>query len=53
MSFVGFQNYVDLVTKDPYFLKSVLNTFIILVITIPIVVALGLFLAELLFNEKM
>jgi len=53
MQFIGLKNYIDLFTKDPYFLKSVYNTFIIMIITIPIVMCLGLLLSELLFNEDM
>lgn len=53
MKYVGLQNYINLLTQDPYFLKSVANTFIIMVITIPIVICLGLLLSELLFNEKL
>ena len=53
MKFIGLKNYVTLVTTDPYFLKSVGNTFIIMFFTIPIVICLGLFIAELLFNEQL
>ena len=49
--FTGIQNYVKLFTSDPYFLKSVGNTFIIMAATIPLVILLGLFLAELLFSD--
>lgn len=49
--FVGLQNYVKLFTSDPYFLKSVGNTFIIMFVTIPLVIILGLFLSELLFSD--
>ncbi len=49
--FVGIQNYIKLFSSDPYFLKSVGNTFIIMVATIPLVIFLGLFLSELLFSD--
>lgn len=51
--FIGFQNYVKLFTSDPDFIRSVVNTLIILVITIPILLLVGLLLAELLFNESL
>lgn len=50
-SFVGFQNYIDLFS-DNVFIKSLLNTVLYSVITIPISMALGLALASLL-NQKL
>ena len=50
-SFVGFQNYIDLFS-DNVFIKSLLNTVLYSVITIPISLALGLALASLL-NQKL
>ena len=50
-SFVGFQNYIDLFS-DNVFVKSLLNTVLYSVITIPISMALGLALASLL-NQKL
>ena len=49
---VGVANYVRLFTTDPYFLKSIGNTFIIIVLYLPITILLSLFLASLL-NEKL
>lgn len=51
--FVGFKNYIKLFTSDPNFLKSVFNTLIITAITIPLLIIIGLLLAELLFNENL
>jgi cellobiose transport system permease protein len=52
-TFVGLKNYINLFTTDPNFLKSVGNTVIIMVITIPLLIFVGLFLSELLFNESL
>lgn len=49
--FVGLTNYINLF-KDQTFLKSVLNTVLYSMITIPIAMVLGLFLATLL-NQKL
>ena len=48
--FVGIQNYVTLFTKDPMFLKSLGNTAILMGLSTPITVALGLILANSLFH---
>lgn len=50
--FVGLQNYTDLFTKDTLFLKSLGNTAILMGISTPLTVALGLLLSNLLFNIK-
>ncbi len=48
--FVGIQNYVTLFTKDPLFLKSLVNTVILMAFSTPITVLLGLGVAYLLFD---
>lgn len=49
-TFVGLQNYIDLFTKDPLFLKSLGNTVILMAFSTPITVFLGLTVAYLLFD---
>lgn len=51
-SFIGFDNYVEIFTKDPYFLKSIRNTLIFMAGDIPIVLIGGILLASVL-NSKM
>lgn len=48
--FVGLQNYITLFTKDPLFLKSLVNTIILMVFSTPITVFLGMMVAYLLFD---
>jgi cellobiose transport system permease protein len=47
MEFVGFANYVRLITKDPLFYKSLLNTMKIMAYSMPLSLALGFFSAVL------
>jgi len=49
-TFVGIQNYIDLFSKDPMFLKSLKNTAILMGLSTPITVAVGLLLANALFH---
>lgn len=49
-TFIGFKNYITIFTQDPYFFKSVLNTGIIMLLSTPIVIILGLVIANLLFG---
>lgn len=51
-TFVGLQNYADLLTKDPLFWKSLTNTLAMVAISIPVQVGLGLLAAALLFPMK-
>jgi ABC-type sugar transport system permease subunit len=51
--FIGIDNYIKLFTSDSYFWKSVSNTFILMLFVIPLCIIVGLFLAELLFNESL
>lgn len=48
---VGFANYIRLFTTDPYFLKSIGNTLILLILYLPITIFLSLLLASLLNNK--
>jgi multiple sugar transport system permease protein/cellobiose transport system permease protein len=50
-SFIGFANYINIFTKDPYFLKSIKNTLIFMVFDIPLVVGGGIIMAAIL-NSK-
>jgi multiple sugar transport system permease protein/cellobiose transport system permease protein len=50
-SFIGFKNYVDIFTKDPYFLKSIKNTLIFMAFDIPFCVGGGIIMAAIL-NSK-
>ena len=48
--FVGFQNYITLLTKDTLFGKSIINTLIITAIQLPVNLILGLVIAFLLYR---
>ena len=48
--FVGFSNYINLITKDKLFLKSLFNTVFIMLISLPVNLILGLVVAYLLFS---
>lgn len=50
--FVGIMNYVTLFTKDSLFLKSLVNTIILMAFSTPITVFLGMMVAYLLFDIK-
>lgn len=50
--FVGFENYVELVTDDPVFHRSVINTLYYTAILVPATVIIGLLLA-LYINSKL
>ena len=50
--FVGFSNYIRLFTKDKLFYKALGNTFMFMVIYIPILILGGLALAVLLYQLK-
>ncbi len=50
LSFVGIDNYIRLL-NDPVFLEAVKNTFIYLIIQVPVMIILALFIATLL-NDK-
>lgn len=48
--FVGFSNYVTLFTKDPLFYKSIYNTVVIMLMSLPALIVSGMLLAYLIFN---
>ena len=50
--FVGFANYVELV-NDPIFRKALVNTLIIVVISVPIVCVFSLWVATVIYDLKM
>lgn len=45
MSFIGLSNYIRIFTNDSLFYQSLFNTFLVIVITIPVEIILGLLLA--------
>ncbi len=49
--FIGLQNYVEL-WKDPIFLRSLKNTFIIVVVSVPTVCIFSLWIASVIYNLK-
>ncbi|MCU6797411.1 sugar ABC transporter permease [Paenibacillus sp. WQ 127069] len=49
-TFVGLQNYTDLLTKDPLFYKSLFNTTLIMLISIPVTIILGMVMAHVTFH---
>ncbi|WP_240420494.1 carbohydrate ABC transporter permease [Paenibacillus periandrae] len=49
-TFVGFKNYVNLLTNDPLFYKSLYNTFLIMLMSLPVTLFLGMLLAYIIFN---
>ena len=50
--FVGFANYVELV-NDPIFRKALVNTLIIVVVSVPIVCVFSLWVATVIYDMKM
>ena len=51
-TFVGLDNYIKIFTSDPYFLKSIGNTLMMMVVFIPCLLVGGLVLASV-FNSKL
>ncbi|HHW32229.1 MAG TPA: sugar ABC transporter permease [Clostridiaceae bacterium] len=51
MKFVGFENYIRIL-KDPVFIKSLLNTFIIVLLVVPVTEIISLLLSELLIERS-
>ncbi|MFX3632011.1 MAG: carbohydrate ABC transporter permease [Candidatus Pristimantibacillus sp.] len=49
-TFVGLQNYIDLFTKDPLFFKSLYNTVIIMLMSLPLTLIVGIILAYITFQ---
>ncbi|KRE71366.1 carbohydrate ABC transporter permease [Paenibacillus sp. Soil750] len=50
-NFIGFDNYVDLIQNET-FLKSMRNTLLLVVITVPIVIVFSLFVAVSIYKKK-
>lgn len=50
--FVGLQNYITLLTKDALFWKAMRNTLLMIAISIPVQIGLGLVAAAILFPMK-
>jgi ABC-type sugar transport system permease subunit len=48
--FIGLRNYATLLTKDPLFYKSLYNTVMIMVMSVPAMIVLGMVLAYVLFQ---
>jgi cellobiose transport system permease protein len=49
-TFVGLNNYIQLLTVDPLFFKSLYNTFVIMLMSIPATLLLGVILAYMTFH---
>lgn len=49
-TFVGMRNYVTLLTKDPLFFKSLFNTIVIMLMSTPFMILLGMVVAHLIFD---
>jgi len=50
--FVGVKNYITIFTRDPLFYKSLTNTLLIMLMSTPVEIILGMLLAVVLFNMK-
>jgi multiple sugar transport system permease protein/cellobiose transport system permease protein len=51
-TFIGFQNYIKIISSDVNFRKSIGNTFYIILTANSLTLILGLLLANFLFNQK-
>lgn len=49
-SFSGLDNYVRLLTDDPVFMKSLWNTFLLVVVSVPLVAAFSLWVSTLIYK---
>ena len=52
-SFVGLRNYIRLFTKDPYFFRALFNTGILMAAYIPLMLVVGLSLANALYSDRL
>ena len=52
MSFVGFSNYTRMM-RDPSYLQTFKNTMVVMVVTVPAMIVLGILLAVMLNDEKL
>lgn len=50
-TFIGFRNYVEL-WKDPIFVRSLKNTFVIVIVSVPVVCVFSLWVAALIYKMK-
>lgn len=50
--YVGLKNYINIITKDPNFLKAFSNTLVIMLMAYPISIFIGLMIASLLSGLK-
>ncbi len=50
-TFIGFKNYVEL-WKDPVFVRSLKNTFVIVIVSVPVVCIFSLWVAALIYKMK-
>lgn len=50
-TFIGFKNYVEL-WKDPIFVRSLKNTFVIVIVSVPVVCIFSLWVAALIYKMK-
>jgi cellobiose transport system permease protein len=48
--FIGFANYINIFTNNPFFWRSIWNTALFMIGYIPLIIILGLLLAVVLFN---
>lgn len=48
--FIGFQNYMEMFTKDKVFIKSLLNTFLIVLVSVPTVTAFSLWVSSCIYR---
>lgn len=49
-TYIGLKNYIDLFTRDPLFLKSLYNTLLIMLMSLPVTIVVGLSLSYVTFN---
>ena len=50
-TFIGFQNYIEL-WKDPIFVRSLKNTFVIVIVSVPVVCIFSLWVSALIYKMK-
>jgi cellobiose transport system permease protein len=51
ISFIGLGNYKNIFLTDPYFMKSIMNTLLFMVVDIPILIGGGILLASILNSQ--
>ncbi|TBL81511.1 carbohydrate ABC transporter permease [Paenibacillus thalictri] len=50
--FIGFKNYISILTQDKLFYKSLVNTIVMMLMAMPFQLLFGLILAQIVFNLK-